>query len=66
MINIELTEGEVQVLQEVLKTDLDELHMEIHETDRRSYKEALKEKERMMTRILASVGGNVAAAQVSH
>lgn len=52
MLQIELTDEEQHILKETLESDLSDLRMEICETDDRTFKEMLKNKERIMEKIL--------------
>lgn len=52
MLRIELTDEEQHVLKEILEIDLSDLRMEIRETDDRTFKEMLKNKEQVMEKIL--------------
>ncbi len=45
MVQIELTDREVQMLQEILESYLSDLRMEIANTDRMDFREQLKTKE---------------------
>lgn len=45
MVQIELTDREVQMLQEILESYLSDLRMEIADTDRMDFREQLKTKE---------------------
>lgn len=55
MLQIELTDEEQRILREILESDLSDLRMEIRETDDRSFKEMLKNKEQVMKKILATL-----------
>jgi hypothetical protein len=52
MLQIELTDEEQHILKEILESDLSDLRMEICETDDRTFKDMLKNKERVMEKIL--------------
>ncbi len=52
MLQIELTDEEQHILKEILESDLSDLRMEIRETDDRTFKEMLKNKEQVMEKIL--------------
>jgi hypothetical protein len=52
MLQIELTDEEQHILKETLRSDLSDLRMEIRETDDRTFKKMLKNKEQVMERIL--------------
>jgi hypothetical protein len=52
MLQIELTDEEQHILKEILESDLSDLRMEICETDDRTFKDMLKNKEQMMEKIL--------------
>jgi hypothetical protein len=55
MIHLELTDEQQEVLQEVLEVDLADLRMEIHETDDHDFKQGLRNKEKIMAKILAAL-----------
>lgn len=52
MLQIELTDEEQHILKESLESDLSDLRMEICETDDRTFKDMLKNKERVIEKIL--------------
>ena len=52
MLQIELTDEEQHILKEILKSDLSDLRMEICETDDRTFKDMLKNKEQVIEKIL--------------
>ena len=52
MLQIELTDEEQHILKEILKSDLSDLRMEICETDDRTFKHMLKNKEQVIEKIL--------------
>ena len=52
MLQIELTDEEQHILKEILKSDLSDLRMEIRETDDRTFKAMLKNKEQVLQNIL--------------
>ncbi len=52
MLQIELIDEEQHILKEILEGDLSDLRMEIRETDDRTFKEMLKNKEQVMEKIL--------------
>ena len=56
MAQIELTDQESETLQEILKSYLSELRGEIADTDRMKMREALKEKEVFINKLLQDLG----------
>ena len=55
MLQIELADEEQYILKEILESDLSDLRMEIRETDDRTFKEMLKNKEQVMEKILETL-----------
>ncbi len=55
MLQIELTDEEQHILKGILESDLSDLRMEIRETDDRTFREMLKNKERVMEKILETL-----------
>jgi hypothetical protein len=55
MLQLELTDEEQHILKEILESDRSDLRMEIRETDNRTFKEMLKNKERVMEKILETL-----------
>ena len=51
MIQLKITEEERELLIEILENDISDLRMEIADTDRREYREMLKNREALMKRI---------------
>lgn len=51
MIQFMITEEERELLIDILETDISELRMEIADTDRREYREMLKNREVLMKNI---------------
>jgi len=51
MIQFMITEEERELLMDILETDISELRMEIADTDRRGYREMLKNREVLMKNI---------------
>lgn len=51
MIQFMITEEERELLMDILETDISELRMEIADTDRREYREMLKNREVLMKNI---------------
>ncbi len=49
---LELTPAELQLLQDILETNLSDLRMEIVDTDRVDFKDMLKQRKRLMLQIL--------------
>jgi len=52
MPTIELTPEELELLQEILESDLSELRMEIVDTDNSDFKDGLKHRKRIMMDIM--------------
>ncbi len=55
MIHLELTEEEQHLLADVLDTNIGELRLEIANTDNAEYREMLKQRERVLRRLLAEL-----------
>lgn len=53
MLRIELTENEVSTLQELITNYVSDLRMEVADTDRMEFREALKAKEELLKGLLA-------------
>ena len=51
MVQLKITEEERELLIEILENDISDLRMEIADTDRREYREMLKNREVMMKKI---------------
>ena len=51
MIQLKITEEERELLIEILENDISDLRMEIADTDRREYREMLKNREVLMKKI---------------
>ena len=51
MIQLKITEEERELLIEILENDISDLRMEIADTDRREYRDMLKNREAMMKKI---------------
>jgi len=51
MVQLKITEDERELLIELLENDISDLRMEIADTDRREYREMLKNREAMMKNI---------------
>jgi hypothetical protein len=52
MVNLELSEDEVKVLQNVLENYHSHLEVEIHRTYKREFRDALKEREKFLDHII--------------
>ena len=52
MITLDLTPDEREQLAEVLRVALSELRMEIADTDRQDFREMLKERKRVLNKVL--------------
>ena len=57
MVRMELNEEESEVLRLVLEDYLSELRMEIAHTDSMDFREALKEREELLKRLIAQLAG---------
>ncbi len=55
MVRLELDDKEARVLAEILRYHLSELRMEIADTDSMNFREALKEKEALIRRLLENL-----------
>ncbi len=55
MLHIDLTLEERDLLMEMLESCLTDLRGEIMDTDRRAYKESLKQREMLLKKIIAAV-----------
>jgi hypothetical protein len=53
---IELNENEAQALREVLELDLSDLRMEIADTDRKDFRDMLKERKALLMNVLQHLG----------
>ena len=56
MITRDLTPDEREQLTEVLQVALSELRMEIADTDRQDFREMLKERKRVLNKVLEAIG----------
>jgi hypothetical protein len=56
VIRLELSDEEKQTLREMLERDLSDLRMEIAHTDRLSYRELLRERKRIIGKVIAALG----------
>ena len=56
MITLDLTPDEREQLTEVLQVALSELRMEIADTDRQDFREMLKERKRVLNKVLEAIG----------
>ncbi len=52
MVQIDLTTDEIEVLRDVLQSYLSDLRMEIADTDRMDFREMLKERKRILVKVL--------------
>lgn len=57
MSHIDLTSEELQLLREILESTLSDLRMEIVDTDRSDYKESLKQRKDLLTRLVEKIQG---------
>ena len=55
MVRLELDDKEARILAEILRYHLSELRMEIADTDSMNFREALKEKEALIRRLLENL-----------
>ncbi len=55
MLHIDLTLEERDLLEEMLESNLTDLRGEIMDTDRRAYKDTLKQREVVLKKIIAAV-----------
>lgn len=58
MIKLNLAPQEAQVFAEILKTLIADLRMEIADTDRMEYREKLKDRKRLVIKVLESISTN--------
>jgi hypothetical protein len=56
MIELDLDEGEREILGMVLKSYLSDLRMEIADTDRQDFRDMLKERKVVIAKVLAAMG----------
>jgi len=52
MPTLDLTSAQASLLKEILKTDLGDLRMEISDTDLKSFRDKLKEKEEVIKQLI--------------
>jgi hypothetical protein len=57
MVTIQLTEGEAEMLRGMLEVQLRDLRHEIHHTDDRSFRQVLREKERLLEHLAVQLTG---------
>ena len=57
MVRIELAEKDALALREVLASTLSDLQTERVRTDHRSYHDTLREREQLLTEVIAQLGG---------
>jgi hypothetical protein len=55
MIQINLTQEEIQLLRGLLDTILEDLRVEIHATDKMEYKEMLKERKALLIKLMEAL-----------
>jgi hypothetical protein len=55
MVKIELTSEEAEVLIEVLTTCISNLRMEIADTDRKDFREEIKERKELLKKVVESL-----------
>jgi hypothetical protein len=56
MVNVEMTEDEASFLKEALQSYLSDLRMEIADTDRMEYRDALKTQKLALMRVVEKLG----------
>jgi hypothetical protein len=56
MQHLDLTPDEVAILEDLLTNDLSDLRMEIAHTDRLEYRERLKARKAVLTKVLEALG----------
>ena len=61
MVHLDLTPNEVAILQDLLTNDLSDLRMEIAHTDRLDYRERLKVRKAVLTKVLEALGPSATA-----
>jgi hypothetical protein len=59
MVDLDLTEEELQILRDVLKSYLSDLRMEIADTDRVDFRDMLKDRKAVILKVLESLGETV-------
>lgn len=55
MIQLDLTDNDQKIITDVLENTLSELRMEIANTDRKEYRDMLKERKAVISRVLEAV-----------
>lgn len=55
MIQLDLTDKDQKIITDVLENTLSELRMEIANTDRKAYRDMLKERKAVISRVLEAV-----------
>lgn len=55
MVNLDLTEDEEKVLHTVIDSYLSDLRMEIADTDRKDFREMLKQRKQVLIKVLDSL-----------
>lgn len=55
MITMKLTDEEAMILRSIVKTSIEDLRVEIMHTDRREYREMLKQQEEIVKKIMAEL-----------
>ena len=61
MLHLDLTPDEVAILEDLLTNDLSDLRMEIAHTDRLDYRERLKVRKTVLTKVLEALGTSATA-----
>ncbi len=57
MLRVDLMPDEIVILRDVLANDLSDLRMEIADTDRLDFRERLKARKAVLTKVLDAIGG---------
>ena len=63
MVQIDLTQGETTVLRDVLESYLSDLRMEIVDTEDQDFRDMLKHRKGVITKVLESIGGTSPTAR---
>ena len=56
MMRLELSNAEERILREVLESTLSDLRMEMADTDSKDFRDTLKERKRVLEKVLAAMG----------
>jgi hypothetical protein len=63
MLHLDLTPDEVAILEDLLTNDLSDQRMEIAHTDRLDYRERLKVRKAVLTKVLEVLGPSATAGE---